>query len=545
MISDEDREKLLQVEQRSAFLLNGESAWTVVYQLSEEGAAYFSALTPMSMRDDVLATADWDLHYDHGVPGFSVSGGAEPAVTYLRFGNHDGVEPLIITQEHYGMRPEMLPQLSEEFRLYHNLWISPDGTKAVKIEDDGTEYVAAEISHGRVRIRTRLLRQFQAARQLDLVLYVDSKATVGDPDGDTDLDALREDIVNGNHHLTLAAGDQVHGPTKPFSVMFGKKLIPAPPVEKAGVWPYEDREGTYREFVIGEDEFGDPIRHTCDPDKLGNYFGKNPDAPHYLTPVFFQKDVLQKYYDNPDKYTVTDGRLRCGSLWSVQIDNDHPDQVMVFLGDLGRDLPQVERDYWASFNVVPTSGMSETAIRRSFLAQFAGPKSADLQFKRAYQQFNRKFRETTGWDLFRPPVPADEHLYKRLRLPLNTSQPEFEGQLFSLTKVLIDFLNEGEIGRQLSTKIADEKGIDKLRRWMAEQGYPHVDRDIAFLKRLQKLRSKLAAHRKGSDYEQTLLDEGVDEDPITEMTKLFDSGTAMLSDLAEHLGVPGFPLQLE
>ena len=144
MISDEDREKLRQVEQRSAFLLNGESAWTAVYQLSEGGAAYFSALTPVAMRDDVLATTDWDLHYDQGVPGFSVSGGAEPAVSYLRFGNHDGVEPLIITQEHYRMRPEMLPQLSEEFRLYHNLWMSPDGKQAVKIENDGTSGSASE-----------------------------------------------------------------------------------------------------------------------------------------------------------------------------------------------------------------------------------------------------------------------------------------------------------------------------------------------------------------------------------------------------------------
>jgi hypothetical protein len=63
------------------------------------------------------------------------------------------------------------------------------------------------------------------------------------------------------------------------------------------------------------DVTGKPVRHTCDPDKLANYFGKNPEAPHYLTPVFFRAEVLEKYYADPGKYSVEDGSLRCGRLW--------------------------------------------------------------------------------------------------------------------------------------------------------------------------------------------------------------------------------------
>ena len=49
--------------------------------------------------------------------------------------------------------------------------------------------------------------------------------------------------------------------------------------EKDGVEVYEG------ESLI--DENGKEIRHTCNPSCLSNYFGANPTAPHYLTPVYF------------------------------------------------------------------------------------------------------------------------------------------------------------------------------------------------------------------------------------------------------------------
>ena len=39
------------------------------------------------------------------------------------------------------------------------------------------------------------------------------------------------------------------------------------------------------------DENGKEIRHTCNPSCLSNYFGANPSAPHYLTPVYFDAAV--------------------------------------------------------------------------------------------------------------------------------------------------------------------------------------------------------------------------------------------------------------
>ena len=74
----------------------------------------------------------------------------------------------------------------------------------------------------------------------------------------------------------------------------GKRLTPPPPVEQCGVWPFEPAQ-SYETFIIGTDDVGNTIEFTCDSDALANYFGANPQAPHFLTPVFFKRAVLEKY----------------------------------------------------------------------------------------------------------------------------------------------------------------------------------------------------------------------------------------------------------
>src|SRR5690606_25583275 len=101
-------------------------------------------------------------------------------------------------------------------------------------------------------------------------------------------------------------------------------------------------------------------------------------------------------------------------------------------------------------------------------------------------------------------------------------------------KVLVDALNERALIKELGSKVEDEKGIDKFARWLAAAGYPEVDRDRDFLKRLQRLRSKSAAHRKGSDYQAMLAREGVNSDLVSEVVMLFVAADAMLTDLAAH-----------
>jgi hypothetical protein len=166
--------------------------------------------------------------------------------------------------------------------------------------------------------------------------------------------------------------------------LLGKKLVSGDPSFKPDIFGRQKKE--YINFIIGSDDDGKEILHTCNEAKLSNYFGANPGAPHYLTPVCFRKEVLSKYYAQPEKYTVNDGYLSCGAVWSLYIDNNHPEAVMVFLGDLGR-LSHTEQMYWRGFNL-PSGKMSRVAFKRSILGQFEDPQTADLYFKQRLNLFN-------------------------------------------------------------------------------------------------------------------------------------------------------------
>ena len=91
-----------------------------------------------------------------------------------------------------------------------------------------------------------------------------------------------------------------------YSFLYAKKIIAGCELKNCNVWPY-NQEKSYIDFILGVDENGKELKYTCDPNKLSNYFGANPSAPHYLTPVYFDSAVLNKYYSKPERYKVEDG----------------------------------------------------------------------------------------------------------------------------------------------------------------------------------------------------------------------------------------------
>jgi hypothetical protein len=401
-----------------------------------------------------------------------------------------------LEREFHGVRPDY-NELSEEFRLYHDLARGSEEGELLQIDDAGNASVAARVGDLTVEVLTKLVRMFQAAKQMDLLLFIDSVVFY-----EPSLPRPKDQAwVTAELNAELYAGD-VFG--RPFTRFLAKRVIPTPPIERAGVWPFEAEDKYFPEFIIGSEDLGDPVRFTCDPDRLANYFGANAGAPHYLTPVHFRRDVLTKYYARPDLFSVEDGYLRCGALWGLRLDNDNPDNVIVFLGDLGRDLPASERDYWRSYNVAPVGTISETAFRRGFLAQPTNATAVDLRIRYEYPALRRSWHQQFGWPLYRDPEPGDEHLLNIVRTPLHDTDSEFEELVRTLAKLLIDSLDEPELVRSLPQGQPDEKGISKFERWLRHAEYPTLDADIRFLRDLQTVRSKGAAHRKGSDYENTL-----------------------------------------
>lgn len=290
-----------------------------------------------------------------------------------------------------------------------------------------------------------------------------------------------------------------------FSRLLGKVVLAPPPQKHAGVWPFNEEKGEKDvTFIVGVDSIGNEVESTSNPEKLADYFGANPKAYHYLTPVYFRREVLQRYFSEPARYRVADGQLSCLSRWSCRIDNDLDSHVVVFLGDLGRDLPYEERLHWRAHNVPPERGVSETNWRRSFLGQVADAKAADLVFRREYESFAPAWEATQGWPLFLPLSSEDAHLLRTIRVPVSNAQSEFDEQVITLTKLLVDSLNESELKKRVINLDERAKGLGKLAAFLDETGFQQRERAVEFLKNLQNLRSTGSAHRKGRNYQKII-----------------------------------------
>jgi hypothetical protein len=470
-----------------------------------DNGAIYSALVPAVSVKDALSDVSWDLRIGDGGPACTVTYGndGEDVINYHRMGDRGGIEPLVLVRDFHGVRPGYT-ELLEEFRLFHQLYYDPRTSRLLKFDDAGQEHEVVRVEEKRVMVHARELRQFLAVKDASLILQIDSISHSTLPLASIPENERSQAFLGSDCTWRFAASDSGifrYEECKSFSRLLGKQVVTGVPKNESGFWPYDDREeDEYPEFIIGADSNGDIVHFTCNPDKLDNYFGANPSAPRYLTPVYFRREVLQRYYGNPTLYSVEDGALRCGGLWMLYLDNHLNDVVSVYLGDLGRDLPNSERAYWLPFNIQADAGMSAPKIKRDFQAEFADPEHPDLLFKYRLAQFNQAWAKKYGWSFFHALAPGDQHLLKTLREPLNDDQSEFDSQVLTLTKILVDSLNERELASISTSLPSDTKGISKLELYLTHHKMPTVEHAIGFLRSLQSLRSTGVGHRKGGNY---------------------------------------------
>ncbi len=223
------------------------------------------------------------------------------------------------------------------------------------------------------------------------------------------------------------------------------------------------------------------------------------------------------------------------------MDNNPADHVVVYLGDLGRDLDHEEQIYWKLFNVTPGGRQpSETNFQRAFLAKFADPSAPDLLFKQNYTQLIEAWTKKFGWPIFRPLHQADAHILRQFHVPITESIGEFEVQLLWLVKLLIDSLNEAELTKACPLGPPDEKGISKFKRYLEEQKYPHVEREIGLLRNLQELRSSGAAHAKGKNFDKIWKKIGLNiNSPKDGFRAVMSEVNQMLAGLLAHVAPRG------
>lgn len=494
------------------------------------------ALVPLGMEEEVLSELSWDLGHTDGKPGASISyKKGEERVDYHRFGDRKGFEPLLIDRHFHGMRPDYF-EINEEFRLFHDLYYDRKTDQYFKIDDDGNEELVVIIKENGVDIRLKEILQFLAIKEMYLSIQFDYREMapfkleeLGLSNGGNE---TRDDLMIWGLHF----GDLGFGKKRAFSRLWGKRLVKPLPKHKSGFWGFAEEEvDKYVDFIIDVDAEGNDVSHTSDPDQLANYFGANANAPHYLTPVHFRKQVLDKYYNQPTKFKVEDCYLRCGSLWGLQMDNQHDNQICAWLGDLGRDLPYSEQLHWRSHNVAPQGSISETYFRRQLLGQFTKSTRLEDHFKANYRDLQEVSERTLGWPLVKPLRDEDMHHLTSLRVPAGNEQRDFDDQILGLTKTMIDSINERGIGKLIAPEEkSDLRGISLLEKVFSTRGVADYEPCISFLRKLQELRSSSAAHRKSKSYPKVAAKFGVEAGSLSAaFAAILQEATDVLGYLAE------------
>lgn len=268
---------------------------------------------------------------------------------------------------------------------------------------------------------------------------------------------------------------------------------------KPRILQWQSDPSEYEDFIIGFSEDGEAVSHTSDPDTLNNYFGKNPDAPHYLTQVYFSKDVLSKYASSPSRYKISASRLECLNLWGVDISINEHDLVVVYLGDIGTHIPTEEHQHWRIHNVAPEGRIDEGRFRRDFLGQWADSPDAVNELRRKVKYINKITEDKLGFAIWRDPNPHLEKELDALIGPISSDPSALTEPVLTLTKFLVDSINWRVINRVLKGEHKDSKNqLANLSTVLEKKALPSGW--IQTLKDLQGLRSRGGiAHLRNSE----------------------------------------------
>lgn len=553
MTQESEKDRLLQRRWREEVIPNiGKQPWIRVYQRGEVSKPLQvdigSIFVPNANVSNLLDSAGWGGDVDSTGPEYYYTRDEanDPNYRYSRFGNDLGIEPLVLRRRYFGFRPPTI-EILEEFRLFHDLYFDSAKDTYVRHDESGDEIEVVRVDKDKVDVKRWELRQFLTARRMSLAVHIDRKY----------FSSLSIDMLNEQERLwesrdeklvcefgAIRWDDSLETSRKSYSWLLAKKIVKGLRAQESGLWPFDEAaKKEYEKFIIGVDDNDNPLYYTSNPDQLADYFGKNKHAPNFLTPVFFTRDVLHKYYNESSKYKIADGGLWCGDRWSLPLDNNHEHFVIVFLGDLGGNLPRKEQLHWKQYNVPPDGRMSDTNIRRSFYAEFAEPEDSAILFKQTYETFSEAWLKQFSFYLFKPLSEADTQHFQKLRRPVTRELAEFHEIVLSLSILLQDRLDKKELGKLIpgfKKTDADKKAkrnIFVLNEFLECFDFPEAVHYVEYLRMLQILRSNSGTvhPRNEKEYQKAVAFFSLDTKSTVQVADdIFTTLTNFLDSLREH-----------
>jgi hypothetical protein len=462
------KDRIKQLE--TTFIKDG---WLTIYESSEDDLIY-CCLVHNSKIDEYKTNTDWVIRpYYEGKPAVFGDG------TYKTY-SEDGYEPFIFIKHfNFNNGGEKYVDISEEFVLYFKLYEGAESKQNRKyffIDELGDLDEVINVESNRIRIKLKYLKEYIAIRQLHFAVCFDFMR-VGNIDiSENKIEFIGKDFKGENYiynHLIRPLDGKFQ------SWILGKKIISFDP-SKSKSYHFDYENQVYESFITGYDEDGNEVYQDC-----------SKTNEKYFVVTYFKKDVLNKYYNEPQKYEVDGWHIK-SNFFSLKIDNNNEDYVAVFLIELGY-LPYKEQLHWKHHNIQPQNGISHAYYQTMIEGNWVDhPETPDLFFKNKFEQFNKKWEAKFGWRLYKALAKEDEYLFKALHIPTSNNVKSFCEQILSIIKITIDRLNESELAKHITLEQHD-KGITKLEKFLAVHQIQIPDM-TTFLRHLWNLRSGILAH---------------------------------------------------
>lgn len=187
----------------------------------------------------------------------------------------------------------------------------------------------------------------------------------------------------------------------------------------------------------------------------------------FLTPVFFDLKVLDRYLDDQE-YEL---ELKSGSyytLWKKEEESfaisfgiNENKRVIMWLGDI-LDLPTKEQYHLLSYNIESDHNLKSEFYNAQILVEW-GSESKEGNIFKIIGQINKKIMKKYSINLT---TLEKETLfyYSQLHIPIKNTKKEFESLINILNKILVENIDTPSIKKFLETKnIENIKSLGSLK----------------------------------------------------------------------------------
>lgn len=259
----------------------------------------------------------------------------------------------------------------------------------------------------------------------------------------------------------------------------------------------------------------------------------------FLTPVFFNISVLNRYTSNPDYkldlFSETYGNISCGDEWIVSFGVNKSNKVILWLGDIDK-LPDNEKYYLRSENTESDHDIQSEFYDAQIDVQFSDASKLSTIFH-LRKELNDSVLQKLSFDLYKLEGEVGE-VISNLNRPIFWEDRHVGPVIESFNRVFVESINNNAIkaDTKLANGAADTKNKASLKMfqlWLEERlGCENTGDLMCPFYVLNDFRN-ITCHLQSSEKRLQKLKSintrlGIDEDN-TDYEKIYDAIISMLS----------------